>query len=168
MSALNKELIWVPEERAKAYNAAETDAAKLEILDELIAKTKRSIRQDLENLDDDRQIWEASLLRYKQMYKDALSTHNANIEAAWEEIQKTIPNINRASDLIAERIQTLESPVRRLKGQVDEISRCMESINVYHLERILAVLEKMEQLSDRSRAILYSGLNNASQMVDPQ
>ncbi len=142
-----KDLIWVPKKFAKAYARAKSEEKQLEILEEILSKQKRDIKQDLENLDYDVTQFKASILRYKKAFKEVYEENAKQVYALWEEIEKTKPSQ-------AQFINQLKNDLKPIMDEVKLLSEFMKNVNTYYLEKFLALINSVVSCDNETKEFI--------------
>ena len=149
-----KELVWVPKEKATQLKAAESENAQMAIIDDIIAKTKRSMRIDLEALDEDVLVFKGTLLQYKKAYSEALNAHLDATYKLWEDIDSKLPNMRSKAEKTVAGFAIIAPELQKVSDTIDGITRKIESVNAYQLKNMVELIETIQNADNKTRDIL--------------
>ena len=128
-----KELVWLPKKLANQVQALENPD---NFVKEYIEESKREIKNNLDNLDDDIIQYKAAMISARQKFKEAKDeVLKANYEV-WEKFEDDNKELHRMRDVLLNQL-------RPIKKEVDEIKESLRSISTYQMKDLLELLEKI-------------------------
>jgi hypothetical protein len=143
----DKDLIWVPKKYADAYKKAKSDDEQLVILEHILSKQKRDIKQDLIELEHDEAQFRASILRYKKAFTEIYENNAKQVNKLWEDIEKKKPNQKNF-------LKRLENDLAPILGQIEHLSKVIENVNTYHLVRFVELIDKIQSCGSKTQNLL--------------
>lgn len=149
-----KDLVWVPKEKAAQLKAAESENAQMAIIDDIIANTKRSMRIDLEALDEDVLVFKGTLLQYKKAYSEALNAHLDASYKLWEDIDSKIPNMRAKAEKTVADFAIVAPELQKIVNVIDDIATKLGDVNVYQLKNMVELIETIQNADNKTRDIL--------------
>lgn len=136
------ELVWLPESLAKKVKDL-TDARQLEneIL-KYVSDFKLSLRTDMEQVDDDIIRYKASMIKAKQMFREAFEEQMAEFENMWATHADDLAAIKRKAAQIKEVITPIKAELQSLKEE-------MRYVNQWDIKSLLDIVERVSDLLGR-------------------
>ena len=128
-----KELVWLPKKLAKQIEGLENPD---NFVKEYIEESKREIKTNLDNLDDDIIQYKAAMITARQKFKEAKDgVLKANYEV-WEKFEEDNKSLRKMTDVLL-------SQLRPIKNEVDEINQTLSKISTYQMKDLLELLQKI-------------------------
>ena len=148
-----RELIWVSKSQAEFFKALEDDTKRGDFVLSLIEKTKKQMINDVENLDDDLLQYKSFVLRYSREFKKAYDEQSINIEKLWEDCTKP-------ADEVRSKANKIKDEIKGIQKLVDETKEQIKSIDFYGIERVIALIDRFNSMTERDKEIMTRILNN--------
>lgn len=157
----DKELIWVDADFAKKYNALESDTEKIKQFEEFLAGVSVQSKNDhianLESMEEEVAIYRGAMLKAKQSWSAAKDEALSASYTLWEQFDKERPNVNKK---VAEVVASLNPLVDKLA----QIDAALSKLNVYQLDKMVDLLERVQRLDERSRLIFESAIKGSQDL----
>jgi len=131
-----KELVWLPADLAKKVKDL-TDARQIEneIL-KYVSDFKLSLRTDMEQVDEEIIRYKASMIKAKQMFREACEEQMTEFENLWATHADDLAAIKRKAEQIKQAITPVKNELQDLKAE-------MQSVNKWDIEGLLNIVEKL-------------------------
>lgn len=142
-----KELIWVTKEQARIFNDLDADENKKNFVDKLIRDRKVDIQNSIESLDDDLLRLKAFALTYKTELKKVYDEQDKALEELWESHDEKIYELK-------EKIKQLKPELQNVKSQIDEVSKVMNGLSTYNIDKLIEVVRKVNGMSEDDKKLM--------------
>jgi hypothetical protein len=144
---MEKDLIWVPKNVADEYKKMESDAGQLEFIEKYIEETRKDLKLDLDNFEDDVIKYRGLMLKAKETFRKAKEEElQANYDL-WENFEMEKP-------AISEKINSIVNLLDPLKNELNEISGILKKIDLYELQNLEKTLNSIHNLYGDNKAMV--------------
>jgi len=147
-------LIWVPASWATEFEAAASEAAQRKVIDDILEKTKTSMRGDLEQLEEDALRFRGLLLGYKEAYSKVLQEHFEASYKVWEDLDSMMPSMKASADKLLREFSEVKPAVEEVSRLVKEVQEKMDSLSSYSLTRMIELVRAVEGCDGRTKDVL--------------
>lgn len=156
---------YVPKEQAERVKRAQGKADEYTMIEELIASTNKSLKDDLAGLDDDVLRFKGMLLAYKDAYRKALEENRDAVYALWEKIDESLPDMKQKAKVLVGGLGEVMPQLVEALEVTKSITKALESTNTYQLQRMVELVSAIQNTDDKTKDILRAVLN--SPQYDP-
>lgn len=148
----DKELIWVTKEQAEILKDLGSDENQKNFVDKLISERKIDMQYAIESLDDDLLRLKAFALTYKTELKKVYDEQDEALEKLWETHDEKIYELK-------EKIKQLKPELQNVKNQIDEVSKIMNGLSTYNIDKLLEVVRKVNGMSEDDKRLMVDLIN---------
>lgn len=155
----DKKLVWLPDSEADKYEKAIDESSQIKVIDEIIARGKKDLRDGVEMMSEDEAMLKGMLLRYKKMYTETLNEHSEAVYKIWEDLDKALPTLKTQTTKLKNRLQPILNSVNEIYNQFDLISKKIESVNTYQFTKMIELIDAIQHCDDTTKQVLIQVLN---------
>ncbi len=148
-----KRHIYVDKEFADKYEELESSKGQAEIAKEILAAKKIDISKELDQLDDDMVRFKSVCLIHKQELAKVYDEQNDLVEKLISEMWDCKPQAQAAAVKLAAEIEPLSSIVNALETSVTKLKGDLNSLDIYGMDRLIELTEKLSSLDSASLEI---------------
>lgn len=153
MTIDNKELVWLPSDLAKKVkDISDVDSINKEILS-YIEETKRSMRCDIENIDDDVLRYRAHMINARDSFKKAKDEELEEFYSLWESYDKDYSKVKISVDNTIKLLAPLEI-------EINKINSLLSKIDTYNIEKVINLANQFNSLDNEFKSKLLKVISD--------
>lgn len=133
------EYCYIPKKFATALKEAESNESKEAIILDMIKHKKDDIKIEFEELEERVLQFKLVSLTHKNALQKIRDEEYLHLEKLWEDVQSIRPKIRETAERLANEL----SP---FKSELKEIEKLMQSVNSYHLESLIKLMDSFSRL----------------------
>lgn len=153
-----KELIWVSKEYAEEYKKLDTVQAQAKLAKEILEAKKIDISSEMSQLDDDLIRFKSACLIHKaemeKVYKEQASLVEKLIEDCWDIMPKVKQDANKFAFEVKAELEPIGKVVSSLKEDVNSLKTSLNDLNIYGMNQVIDLANKLTQMDDNTKEIL--------------
>lgn len=144
---MEKELVWVSKDIVEQVNQLNGTVEDVEQIKKIFELFKREINDYSFNIEEA----VVDLKRQSKKIKDALretfDAENEQMYQLWEEL-------NSKQDEVRKKITSAAELIRNSKADVESLKNQISSINLYGVDKLIDMVEKISNMNERDKELL--------------
>jgi hypothetical protein len=159
----NEECVFVSKELADKIKSAKSDDMQLAVIQEYLDNAKKSMAGDLDGVEEDAIRFKGMLLSYKKAYKETLDAHTDAVYKLWDDIDGHLPNMKEKAKKLISGLDEVFPKLNNICNMLDAIEGKMSRINMYSLNQMVDLVDKVNSSSDETKSVLLKVLTYAKE-----
>lgn len=148
------EYMYMPKTFASRYKKATDERAQMQVIEEILQETRKSMRGDLDAMEEDTLRFKGMLLGYKQAYTEVLEQHKEAVYAVWEKLDEQMPDMKAKAKKLLSDMSEVKPEVEKVSYLVEELGRKLDSVNVYSLGKTVELVKEIASCDEKTIELL--------------
>ena len=145
--------LWVtPEIKKEVEKFKDEDDSKEEIIRRFIKSEVDWLEGEMKEVDEATIRYKARLIAIKDNFEKAQSMHIEQTEQIAQKMYDAIYKLNQMAE-------TTSTKVNGVHEQIREVSKAMEHVSTYNLEKLLDAVERYEKMTDGQKELIKMLIN---------
>ena len=130
-----------------------------------IEDVKKDIKSSINALDEETLVFRASAIKYKQEFEEIVYGIRDESYKLWEKASEKRSEVTKNFNNVKDEVGKVIIEIDKVEKRLNELDKKLECISPYRLEKLLEVLDKIENMSETKQKIFTFLLSNKEEWL---